>query len=90
VKTTLDLPEELVRAVKIRAVHEGRRLKDVMADLIRHGLAHEGPPPSAVGKRVQLPLMQCSYPADPEQEMTPDRVADVLQQEDTTAVREAR
>ena len=89
-KTTLDLPDELMRAVKIRAVHEGRRIKDVMADLIRHGLAHEGPPASTVRSKVKLPLIQCGHPAAPDAELTPDRVADVLQQDDADAVQEAR
>ena len=34
-RTTLDLPDDLMRAVRIRAVNEGHRLKDVIADLIR-------------------------------------------------------
>ena len=37
-KTTIDLPPELVREIKLRAVHEGRKLKDVAAELLRHGL----------------------------------------------------
>jgi plasmid stability protein len=39
VKTTLDLPDDLMRAVKIRAVHEHKKLKDTIADLIRKGMA---------------------------------------------------
>ena len=38
-KTTLELPDDLVRAIKLRAIHEGRKLKDVIADLLRAGLA---------------------------------------------------
>ena len=38
-KTTFDLPPELVRELKLRAVHEGRKLKDVAADLLKRGLA---------------------------------------------------
>jgi len=38
-KTTLDLPDELMREVKIRAVQEHRKLKDVIADFIRKGMA---------------------------------------------------
>jgi hypothetical protein len=38
-KTTLDLPDDLARAVKLRAVEENRKLKDVIADLLRRGLA---------------------------------------------------
>jgi plasmid stability protein len=37
-KTTLDLPDDVMRQVKIRAVHEGRKLKDLIAELIRRGL----------------------------------------------------
>ena len=38
-KTTFDLPPDLVRELKLRAVHEGRKLKDVDADLLKLGLA---------------------------------------------------
>ena len=37
-KTTFDLPPDLVKAVKLRAIHEGRKLKDVAADLLKRGL----------------------------------------------------
>jgi len=38
-KTTLDLPDALVKQVKLRALREGRKLKDAVADLLRKGLA---------------------------------------------------
>ena len=38
VKTTLDLPNDLVREVKLRAVNEGKKLKDVISELLRQGL----------------------------------------------------
>ena len=37
-KTTLDLPEPLVREMKLRAVQEGRKLKDVAAEVFQRGL----------------------------------------------------
>jgi hypothetical protein len=37
-KTTIDLPADLVREVRLRAVYEGRKLKDVAAELLRRGL----------------------------------------------------
>lgn len=37
-KTTLDLPDELIRQAKLRAVVQGRTLRDLMADFIRQGL----------------------------------------------------
>ena len=43
-KTTLDLPNDLVQEIRRRAVNEGRKLKDVAADLLRAALA---PPPES-------------------------------------------
>jgi hypothetical protein len=37
-KTTLDLPDDLMREVKIRAVHEHKKLKDAIAEFIRKGM----------------------------------------------------
>lgn len=57
-KTTLDLPDDLVRAVKIRAVEENRKLKDVIADLLRRGLAQKrGMAATATHRRLKLPLV---------------------------------
>lgn len=55
-KTTLELPNALVRAVKVRAVHSNRKLKDLVAELIERGLAAPGQPikPSVPPKRVRL------------------------------------
>jgi hypothetical protein len=48
-KTTLDLPDDLVKEVKLRAVHEGKKLKDAVAELLRKGLAAgSGPSRTAV------------------------------------------
>jgi plasmid stability protein len=47
-KTTLDLPDDLIREMKIRAATQGRKLKEVMADALRSGLSLEstGQPPT--------------------------------------------
>lgn len=37
-KTTLDLPDELMREMKLRAVIQGRTLRDLVADFLRQGL----------------------------------------------------
>jgi hypothetical protein len=37
-KTTLDLPEDLMREVKLRAVMQRRPLKDLVADMLRQGM----------------------------------------------------
>ena len=41
-KTTLELPDELMREVKIRAAVEGRKLKDVVAEALKTGLQVTG------------------------------------------------
>lgn len=37
-KTTLDLPDDLVREMKLRAVMQGRTMRDLAADFLRQGL----------------------------------------------------
>jgi plasmid stability protein len=43
-KTTLDLPDDLVRRVKLRAVHRRRKLKDEVAQLLEAGMAQASGP----------------------------------------------
>ncbi len=77
-KTTLDLPDELMRTVKIRAVREDRKLKDMVALLLRCGLGAAPEEPGTVRERVRLPLVPCAHEARPDEELTPERVARVL------------
>jgi len=88
-KTTLDLPDDLMRAVKIRAVQENRRLKHTVADLLRRGLAEQRGAPAAPRRRVKLPLVECAHEARPGEEMTPERVAEVLLDEEAGVRRAA-
>jgi hypothetical protein len=66
-KTTIDLPDDLVRQVKMRAVAEGRSFKDLIADCLRRGLERQPsadltPPPRegplTIGP-AGLPLFHC-------------------------------
>ena len=81
-KTTLDLPDALVKKVKLRALNDGKKLKDTVADLLRKGLtvADEDLSDPVVSKdsKTGLPVIQCKHPAPPGQELTPDRVAEIL------------
>ena len=86
-KTTLDLPDDLMREVKIRAVRENRKLKDAIADLLRRGLSRQKPGRKAVPHRVTLPIVECSHEARPGEEMTPERVAMILLEEESEARR---
>lgn len=54
-KTTLDLPDELVRRVKMRAIQSDRKLKDMVAALLDAGLrAEPSPAPAVPPKPVRL------------------------------------
>lgn len=77
-KTTLDLPDDLMREVKLRAVEENRKLKDMVADLLRRGLAQEPAGSPHIRNRVKLPLIKGAHRARPDEEMTPERLAQVL------------
>jgi hypothetical protein len=84
-KTTLDLPDALVKQVKLRALHEGRKLKDAVADLLRKGLAVAADSQTASiaahvsrDKKTGLPLIKCKHPASTSEEITPERAADLL------------
>jgi hypothetical protein len=53
-KTTLDLPDPLMRRVKIRAASEGRKLKEVIADLLEKGM---DTPSAEVLREGELPYV---------------------------------
>lgn len=53
-KTTLELPDPLMREVKILAAQSNRKLKDVVAELITRGL-QQAPPAT----EPPLDLTQC-------------------------------
>jgi hypothetical protein len=52
-KTTLDLPDDLVKRVKIRAIHEHKKLKDTIAELIEQGMEQQ-PPTAKIPKPLKL------------------------------------
>lgn len=74
-KTTLDLPADLIREMKLRAAHEGRKLRDVATEIFRRGLLQAGPQGEAPRHRVKLPLIECRTAA---KELTAEQVAEVL------------
>jgi plasmid stability protein len=88
-KTTLNLPDDLMRAVKLRAVEEDRTLTETIADLLRRGLAQEPSPAPTIRNRVQLPLVRGAHPARPDEEMTPERIAQILLDQEAEWSRDA-
>jgi hypothetical protein len=85
-KTTLELPDELMRAIKLRAVREDRKLKDLIAELLRQGLAAKESTVPGKGHRVNLPLIRTAHPAAKADELTPDRVFEILMEDEVRAV----
>ena len=67
-----------MRTIKVKAAQEDRRLKDVIADLLEQALAHENGQSAKPGYRVKLPLIETAHPAAPGEELTPERVAQIL------------
>ena len=67
-KTTLDLPDELVRAMKMRALLQGCTLRDLVADFLRQGLgmapqqAPQALPPGSMVETAPngLPTIRCN------------------------------
>ena len=62
-KTTLELPDDLMRRIKLRALHRNRKLKDEIAQLLEAGMASapnsKAPrkPPKPVRLRGHRPLV---------------------------------
>ena len=65
-KTTIDLPEDLVREMKFRAVREGRKLREVAEEVFRRGLAAPASSRGPGGRhRVQLPIIPAPVGSKP-------------------------
>ena len=59
-KTTLELPEALMKRVKLRALHNNQKLKDAIAQLLELGMAaaskSNGPPRAPKPVRLKTGL----------------------------------
>jgi hypothetical protein len=92
-KTTVDLPADLVRDLERRAADRGQDLRETVTELLRQGLgapqAENGSPRTTikVHPKTGLPFIECQHPA---KDMTPQRVADILLDQEATWHDEAR
>lgn len=79
-KTTIELPDSLVIQIKLRAIQEGRKLKDLIAELLQKGLEAPSPSPtdqtSCLGydNQSRLPVVKCRE----SRRLSPERVAEIL------------
>ncbi len=90
-KTTIDLPDALVKEIKLRALYDGQKLKDAVAELLRKGLAAPtGPaddeaddgPGYTLDPKTRLPIIHTTRRADPSEEITAERIAEILLQQE--------
>jgi hypothetical protein len=83
-KTTIESPDALVKQVKLRAVREGKKLKDAVAELLRKELAApmddelEDEPEISRDPVTGLPVIKCKHAAPLGEENTPERLASIL------------
>jgi hypothetical protein len=72
-RTTVELPDELLRQVKARAALQGRTLKDLIADGLRLLLdTPRSVQTSTSPRRTQFPIIKSKNPA---RKLTPEMVA---------------
>lgn len=64
-KTTLELPDDLVRELKLRAIDQRTSMKEVAAELLRSGLRSPHATEQSSKKRVTLPLVPAPAGAKP-------------------------
>ena len=90
-KTTFDLPNDLVREIKLRALDDGRKLKDAVVDLLQKGLAVPVEPLAPAARPViktdpktGLPYIKCA-PDAPARRMS---TAQLIAQEHHTQTEE--
>ena len=60
-KTTLELPDELMRVLKVKAATENRRLKDIVEEAIRRGLEEHSTSPRGkvvISPHTNLPVIR--------------------------------
>ena len=94
-KATFELPDALFKEIKLRAVREGRKVKDLVEELLRKGLSAPSgrtqPETSRIGKDpiTGLPVILCRHKAAPGQEATPERIAEILLEQEVEWQHEA-
>lgn len=72
-RTTLELPDDLVRAMKIRAAQTDSTLTSVITQALRAGLDAESP---SRRERVTFPLVRGTKVAAAD-DLSPERIADL-------------
>jgi hypothetical protein len=81
-KTTIDLPQDVVRQLKMRAVLDGRTVKELAGELLRNGLKapvakSAARPVIGRDKKTGFPVILGGRRA-PKGDPTPEEIAEIL------------
>jgi hypothetical protein len=82
-RTTVDIPDQLLRRAKAAAALEGKSLKAFLTEAVVHELERSSDR-KIVRKKVSLPLVPSKHPGT--LQLTSDEIARVLSQEDFHAL----
>jgi hypothetical protein len=89
-RTTIDLPEDLFREAKTRAVQQGTTLKNLMTQFILSGLAVQEPGSNLVARRMPPPVAIRRIPGQsPRPALSNRELYAILDAEDIHAARAA-
>lgn len=80
-RTTIDLPDDLLRRAKATAALRGQKLKDLVASFIERGLESPEPAAPPLGHRIQLPEF-IPFTGVPIRSLSNAEIEDILLQED--------
>ena len=90
VRTTIDLPEDLFREAKTRAVQQGTTLKNLIIQFVLSGLAVQEAGTTPVGRRMPPPVAIRRIPGQtPHPALSNRELHAVLEAEDIEATRAA-
>lgn len=85
-KTTVELPDDLMKAIKLRALEEGKKLNEIMRELLSRGLKNDEPKLSkariGVDKQTGLPVILGGK--TPKNELTPAQISEILLEQEAS------
>ena len=77
-KMTFDLPADVVQRLRLKAAHEGLKLKDLLAEACRHFLSKPAVPRKQKRSKSPFPIIKGGKPPKPGMELTPEKVDELL------------
>ena len=85
-KTTVEIPDDLMKAIKLRAIEEGKKLNEIMPELLLNGLKNKAPKLAkariGVDEKTGLPIILCSK--TPKVDLTPAQISEILLEQEAS------